>query len=232
MKDTEKNCSKEISTMLNGIEKEVLEIELSSVKRSCFSDNPRKYLSNAGLDDPLCSFAGKTMLFSEAVSSAEETARLPVARTLVRRLYLATTKMEDDPESVPTGVPIPLALANALAFFNAMYLANANYWYNANWTGYSPNIAHDSLVYSVIDFDEDYIKNNVFHAFDDQGYSLARQGAVLKTLIVSSLGENPKEGDHLVTYSYNGLTFEVGFTYTSEKINVKNAVLIQNHSLN
>jgi hypothetical protein len=219
------------------LKNEMYDIELNETKRIAFVNDPATYLSMAGLVDPYCTFSGKTMKFSQIVGSANQAARAPVARTLLRRMDAATisgdgetkTPIPDpDPDGpLPVGVPLvnAVVVANLIALANGMVVANVNMTYNANTSGANPNVIHDSRRYSSIDFSDDFTKSAVYNEFDIRGYSFVRQGALLKSLIVAQLGDSPENGDYRIRSEYMDMRFELTFDYCSGEIMVKHADL-------
>lgn len=161
------------------------------------------------------------MLFSEVVSKAEVPGRVSMARTLVRRLRASDPTMADEPRAV-------VYAANAAFFANVGYIVNlylqANAVTNTNIDSKFVNPPQDGSDRLMVDLADNYKESRVSKRFDALGYSLVRQAAIIKSLIISSEPDFV-EGLHEVESEWNGMSFVLECERRENQVSVYDAHL-------
>lgn len=203
--------SKEQVENLNEV---ILQIEVFDNKGE-FSQDPRSYLQKAGVSDPSCLIGNEEVSFSKIVSSADESARLAVAQTLVRRMQASSIQMEgEDPVPEPRYAlvwPNIVAFANAVGWETALafHFMNVNEECNVNTGCYTNEVFNNPARRAIVSLEDGYKASELCRELDLRGYSIARQGALLKSLIASKEGL-PVEGYFNFECNHDGLEFSVG----------------------
>lgn len=209
----------------------VADVELSNSARQEFENSPCLIFERYGIPDLQLVAEGKTFSLYSLVESANKDARVPVSRTICRRIRLA-----NDPKG--RGIElrtIPLLNAvfnanavvtiNMVANANAMVQANANFTYQVNSFGYgNPSVKGHT---GAVILSDTYRNSALYEALDDEGVSIVRQAAALKSLIEDSLGSSfSGVASGIVRGEYRSLHFEVVYDIRRDSLEIKDARLL------
>lgn len=205
------------------LRKIILHVEGDENLKQKFCTDPTLYiLSNGGRDIPIC-LGNENKLFSEIISSVDVTARVPVARTLIRKLTYGVRDGESKPEGIPAilgfAVANVLIVGNAVVMFNAV--ANAQIKTNVNGST-STNIEDLGISRLSASLGDDYLHGEVFKQLDKRGLSPIRQAAILRNLIVDQLRLGNDKGGY-ATCAYDGISMRVHFTQSSNNLIIVSA---------
>lgn len=206
---------------LDKLEKVIESIELSEDATDDFSDDPAAYFEKNGIPDIQCRFGKTSLPFSEVVSKAEVPGRVSMARTLVRRLRASDPTMDSE-------LRVVAAAANAVAFANVGYAVNlfvqANALVNTNINNQFVSSPQGESDHLMVDLVGSYKESRVSKTFDALGYSLVRQAAIIKSLIVSN-EQDLSEGMHEVDSEWNGMSFVLEFERHENQVSIYDAYL-------
>lgn len=212
---------------------ESLEILLDYVdsnedQRALFSNNPLNYLEKHNTADIICEANGQSMSFSSIIMACERDARVPVAKTLLKRLQMGQQVQDIDHPSTPQTVPFVNVVANSNLLINANFFANVmfntNGMINANANmstkvNYYGAAINESMLNRkcqlAVKANKKFENSLLSEKLDEYGYSLFRQQALAKTLIARQDPDmkdcirkciqcNYKDISFSLTYSING----------------------------
>lgn len=178
--ETEESMSAKLLALRNALAL----AESSLAEKQAFLRDPRQYLESLGIGDVVCHFGDSDISFSRAVASADEDARLAVARAIFRRM---TYGANDEGGIEPQGIPLALAfpVVNALIVGNVVLMTNAvaNMITTTNVSGRLSSCDLQENRPRQVLLGDSYRAGAVFKKLDEMGYSEARQAVLLREII-------------------------------------------------